>query len=586
MDDTKPPGTEGCLKMDQDSVDDASSPSLTEKEANLLKELRVLGTMIRKSIHVERMSRTDVFESLLRKVPSLCWETPYSKELPLLHYLAAGNRSHFHHIVDWGSMLMKVWRVYPPALDNDPSILTNLIGGAAAQKKNIEGDLLDFAGMVGERYPHVYPTLKNEMPTIACHWKRLLHDESDDPGKPLIFEAYPHLMRYATSMSVSLDGLEERERERKKERLSEDAIDDMSALSEGDADSQVSEQQPLSPKARGLRQVVNYLLKYKDVSSLRLCVHVSDLEVTFRIKEKISYRKKPEEPGCFLNISNENDLAEGILPIFRKNRLPISKLECIVRRPGADENIVRLRRLLAGCHIIDWSLGMWEWPRGHSVLNDVFRMVVQHQTIRKLEINVKFEQNGGWGDVSALAGLVNLEELKLKLRKVGRHLVPPLTELLRRSQKLQYLDLRGTEIPNPDQMLVGVGQSRTVKEFGCEVDHSPHLYAVLHSLETTNTTLTKVQMWWGHLGPPHDLTTTWFSLRSRIEFFCDLNRIGRGRIREGNLTKRDFVMNVIGVFARNDRMLNELFVGHGHDHARVLSLLYSLLREDPALWRV
>ena len=191
--------------------------------------------------------------------------------------------------------------------------------------------------------------------------------------------------------------------------------------------------------------------------------------------------------------------------------------------------------------------------------------------------------------VTNLLSLSHLEKLVLwELGSDSAFVVAAIAGLVQTSTRLKHLEIPSNTAS--DDLIHSIGQSETLETVYASV--TPMQLAILHSyLNRSNTTLTRlivdVLVRGGkHLKRFNDTRVE--ELRIRLEHFCALNRSGRGRLREGVMTKEELVDRVA---AGNAYTGNNVQI-RGHPYlmqsqsadAEWLSCLYALLREDPAIW--
>lgn len=288
--------------------------------------------------------------------------------------------------------------------------------------------------------------------------------------------------------------------------------------------------------------------------------------------------------------------------------LPIE--DCFIRVTNTND-AERVARLLPGCQVRELhlrSLPMSLRRISCDGLDGLVRRVAAHSTIQRFTLS-ETEEGKFWDvsrsesalrmELSCLAELVNLHSLHLHLAVA--ELAPYLVGLLRSTRHLERLYVVLYDSQGTDLMMETVGQSASLRDFVCVCNHAPSdLRLLLHHLETSNATLEKCWLKGiGVEGTPEQLETC-FPLRKAIEYYCQLNRLGRRNLRMPTFSKADFVVDMLGLFGSRVRLLEHMFPQGSHQfaalHSRgrpdfeasydlnVMSLLYGLLRENPAVW--
>eukprot|EP00543_Licmophora_paradoxa_P008093 CAMPEP_0202452550 /NCGR_PEP_ID=MMETSP1360-20130828/10739_1 /ASSEMBLY_ACC=CAM_ASM_000848 /TAXON_ID=515479 /ORGANISM="Licmophora paradoxa, Strain CCMP2313" /LENGTH=216 /DNA_ID=CAMNT_0049071405 /DNA_START=35 /DNA_END=682 /DNA_ORIENTATION=+ len=154
-----------------------------------------------------------------------------------------------------------------------------------------------------------------------------------------------------------------------------------------------------------------------------------------------------------------------------------------------------------------------------------------------------------------LALLQNLKHLDLGYNKIGPSLAQPLAQLLHHSFSLLYLDIGGNDIGQTGMADIfrAIATNKTLKSFRLIGEASGGL---IEMLANDNMTLTDV-----FLGPGHE--------QDAIEYWCTVNRCGRGRLRDEQFRKEDLM-----------RLLEQ----QDGKIMRSSGVIYGLLRTNPALW--
>lgn len=517
-------------RRDDAEKEGSSSSKLNEKEARILRKIAEWPTTREKADFIctciERGSNPNDFIALIQKNPKLAREkTPNDpRAKPLLHHICANPRFSVdkRNCWTWIRFLKMVYLAYPLAIDRDPSILFNLLEPLGPHDA-LEGDLLDLVGAVGERCPKAYYAVRRrkQLPKVMCDWRRV----------NLVFGTFPHLLRFTSRLSLEDTGgnhihlfpAEEAENHPVGSFFGED---------ENEEGAGGANQVPPSVRRKNMLRILNRLAQLRGITELT---------------------------GLYGN------RVERWAMSFVRLRDSAKDVYCDTKTVGVENLMCYL-----GLHTHD------------VVDNDLLRLVARHSSIRRLRLHRLVDKAIQVTDLSALADLVNLHSLVLKVGRVGDELVLPLIELVKKSTHLQNLDLRGTRIADPMPLFEAVGQSRSIRTFAHDgLSKTKQLKVIRQALETSNTSLVAVK---SDGRPTQD--------KELVDYFCDLNRIGRGRVRTGSLSKEEFVLKVLGTFERNGERLTYLHsTGQRRlwhdiplDQARVTSVLFDLLRENPALW--
>lgn len=232
--------------------------------------------------------------------------------------------------------------------------------------------------------------------------------------------------------------------------------------------------------------------------------------------------------GCIVEAISLSILVGIILPTILENDLPVEMFITQLYGEGyrADRMnvVVQLTCLLERCRVYDWSIlyrSLEDSAYGakpKQLVDGMFRMVVRHPTIRKftffneqpaakmvLSTNVPIQFSGiEMGDAASM---------------------PHLVELLQNTNRLQRL---------------------TTSE--CGIEQSAPLFEAIDACESFGRTLWQCDV----LGDIQCNAlvraafgcTEWTDLDAEIEYCCDLNRIGRGRPRQFDVSKMDHAGNL------------------------------------------
>ena len=580
--------------------------------------LRQISTMKEKAKYIdENLERfgAEAFLTLLEKEPSIALKTSDASEASLLHYLCVCVRnddSTHPSESKLSPVLQKVWTAFPDAAINDPSILSTLIP-PPQESEYLSGEWLDFVGSVGEHWSEAYEHLEWRIPPIECNWKRL----AGSPKETTPFECYPHLMQRASSMLIDMSGINGTESGDEDRNMVNVAVPMMGIDRDGNLvqvwTTVSMPQQPVQSYDIPMEQVqhvLNHIVLHKGVE--RMCLRREGLLVEFRKEAAAS-----ESSECYIRIEGSNT---GI----DTSGLPCRTINCLYTCYDCfsfdADSFVRFIRLLAGHDVPKPVFEMANMPFRIGVLADgVVRVSANRSAIENLELNIiNAIRVTGQVDPSGLSDLVNLKSLILCLGESCNDVGRPLVALLQRSSKLQHLDVRGCFVQSEEMLVEAVGRSKSLQVF-CS---SPDVGGLLRYLKTSNTTLVRAV----HPDARNSRKARRSAVLNEVGYYCDLNRIGRGEIRAGKLSKAEFVLKMIGIFERkDDPMLEELDmakrVGNDEDEeysddedeedaeedeedaeedageiivgssgrfklsdTGVTSLLYGLLREQPALW--
>ena len=482
-------------------------------------------------------------------------------------------------------------------------------------------------------------------PPIVCGWNRLLDSgrvgtyvdvSSSSAGETSLFRAYPHLMQHLTSLAVDFRGIDHLNGELQSPSRENESVRSWCIQ-------QMLEQLVTAKGIVSLHQIQVRYNRYDPDLQVQFRRRESEYTAVDTTTNGRDHNGRDEPEVCFVSCRRLDDFVDSILPFFcnygernrRFDQFPIAKLrvELSTRNLATSlESLVeRMTSILASCCVSECILHGPSSSRSsdnpstvpcHTV-NRLFGMVAEHPTIQQLTLqSIPIHSEEDWVDLGNLAHLGNLETLALVRMKLGNAMVPPLVQLVQESDRLQELDVRGNRIVDAELLVEAVGGSRTLRVFGCELDRTPLLESLERCMEASNTTIVRVLTEPGqaHFPPRRrrqleqqrlhreesqrrqrqqqlggmdiddseiDAMTTKLLLRDRIEYLCELNRIGRAKLRETTLTKEEFIVDVLGSFETDDFFQNFWhFLYHGREehHSRMISLLYGLLRENPVVW--
>ena len=570
---------------------DDVSYNLTEEENVLLDDIRQLPTMQERAnfivgtvLESEQEQEQEAFYSLLAKEPSIVWETKNQNtfEKSLLQYLCS------HHDclenkrkVQWARLLTQVLQAYPEGLPDDP---LRFIVDLAMRKLDfaVHEELLDFVGMLTDHVP-IPPEPGSALPELEVGWRRLVASDgqSDSTSGIALFDRCPHLIHYLFRLSIELDGIEGSD----ESILGDDGL--YSDIEEDMTQDGLTQEPRLSLSIRSQfpRRILDHIVKHRGME--HLFWRGPFLDITLEPPSMFEDMSWDQTDCCLIEASSsEGGFVGSVLPIILKYDLPMhqlfSDLYALDDRHG--EDVLQQTRLLEGCRVHYWSVALtiWTYPKAQDIVDAILRRVAQHATMREFHLHIIGDQ---LIDISLVADLVNQDSISLFRINTG-DISKPLIDVLKNTNGLQRLAVKECRIVQSVPLFKAVGQSTCLREFTF-AEHAPHYLAMaslLKDMETSNTTLVRIRS-----RPLSGPDTEWNDLLAGIGYYCDLNRIGRAKLWHGDLSKADFVMNMLSIFETDGEILKELCLTNNEPpswspDAAVISLLYGLLRETPALW--
>ena len=618
-----------CTSMENDSDDIASS--YTESEISLSTKLRQLGTRKRKAEHVvdilighpcasqggglfyfDRPEFGSLL-SLLDNEPSIVRDSSNPSEESLFHHLCNWcQNAGICSICGWEPVLWKVLQASPEAVRNDPAILTILIGVFRRHDIFHEG-WLNLIGTVGEQCPEAYDELVEDLPFVKFNWRRLL--PSCRTEETSLFDSYPHLTPHMTDFLVDLSGISGESTKSidapRPEENNDDEDADFSFLTRGvDEETtnnnsslrreEKSDDEDLALRSDRIQQILSCIAGQKEI--VEIGGNRDSLRIRCRPRKDNQSTVEGLRGGRSLRLTCM-ELAQDVLLFSSTNVQPMQDCFMLVKD---DHDAELVTRLLPGCKVLELCLCVWPISRG--AFDGIVRMVARHSTIQSLILSqaeaglIDTMGDVVWIESRCLAELVNLHSLQLHL--VVREVAPQISELLASTCQLERLDLYVFDDHGIALVMEAVGQSTSLREFMCIANRtSLDLRMLLHGLETSNTSLERC---WLELTDETDETDTEEQVeschgsRTAIDFYCHLNLIGRRKLRQSNLSKEELVVDMVGTLGSRDKVLERLFpqvpneFSHFNDRGRdefersydssVTSLLYGLLRENPAIW--
>lgn len=588
--------------------------NLTAGESIILRELRKMEKMEDRAKYVVSIfwvSDIETFISLLEKEPSIAFE---SQQKSLLHYICScpqflrkdlwWERLTLERKVLWGRMVWKVWDAYPEAVDDDPSIfhhITKKFKGPSSTSISASGPWLEVLGKLCERCPEL--AAEASCLDVTCSWARCLPPHSNR-GRDSIFETYPRMIQTLWHITMLYDDIDVEVEEGDNEDDNKQE-DDLSANVSGvggygDLTQLVGWVQSI--RCKRLDGVLEQVTRYTRITTYDM--RESGLSIYVVPREIDPSSNKPnsiDNPKSSLLVAGAFDSANDVLPLFVKHNVPIGAMHCTLFSIEV-EYVGQLMNVLAICKIEELKLSCGE-RCGCKAADRVFQGIAAHPMIRRLEL-AEIDLSAEGNALPSLALLVNLKQLTLMGKTGFSVFEPSLVKLLdntRRLKNLVILSRPSTRTPlECPHLCKALGRSKSLRVFEtCSLFRPCDLRPFLHALETSNTTL---QLVWPWRRSPHS-DPVLDNLLFEIEYYCDLNWIGRRRIREVHLCREEIVVHMVsramrlarrkdGFRLRNEEGLERATSDRRRergglevtDDTYALSLVYGLLRENPPLW--
>ena len=528
-----------------------------------------------------------------------------------------------------------VFEAYPDAVTNDPMILSNLVAGANPLRK--VG--LELVGMIGERWPKAYDHLE-ELPIAFCDWKQMVDMSvaavDAEPGEQTcsLFKSYPHLIMNAERLRIDCRGIEQENETDQSGEVQQEEVD--STLVRSRASPSLSREHE-SIRSQRLQQILRQFARSRGfVAFGEIVVYLGQMGDLLDIGNLSRMPGLEESPPVKKNELNCSlyDFLDAVLPFLQASfaeehternaraYTPIhKKLSVVFNQDGLnstiDSTVTRMTEALAGFHVLNFcwkDIYLSAMTISHRVLNSFFGMVAEHPTMR--ELRLQSLNTSGRDGLVHMSRLVNLKKLEFVDMDLSDVYVPHLAKLVDVSDCLQHLQLHRTPIHSPELLMEAVGRSRSLRVFRYEFNghgRRPLLEILVGYLEESNTTLLRVEgaellvtyfvmgsvEWQNRRRPDggreHDCAcmddTSDDFLLLRLDYMCELNRMGRYRLRSTVLTKDEFVLDILAaVRPHYDRQLHARnvwpYLDPRHDDidTRITSVLYWFLRENPTVW--
>jgi len=221
--------------------------------------------------------------------------------------------------------------------------------------------------------------------------------------------------------------------------------------------------------------------------------------------------------------------------------------------------------------------GPWT-ARTDQCWRDLSKCQVEELTVRWTLPTTRSEGSSFSKLVQSLANLPRLNKLYLVIeappfldaKPQGLNLTRPLVKLVQNAKELRCLKIYGRCDLDNKQIFETLRTNRALQELKVSTIECDDLAELAELLEHYNTSLTTV--WVRH---PMSSEMAQHHCMAKLRYFENLNRCGRGEIRDPAITLTAFVEKLQAVKGKS-----------GLSEEKALCILHGLLRECPGLWSV